>query len=451
MRASSSMDCSRPTVRNRPRRPILIATRGSIAAVIALGCHDATAPSNAGRTLDDVWLAPVSSVGSRTAVCHAAGRSDNPHFVELLVGGGALAAHVDAQGTSRAGHEGDYLVTARTPCPPPPTAPNVRLCKVVDANMPPARTFAFAVNGEAASLAGGACLERTVRVGTPVSISETVTAGTVLDAISVSPANAGSANIAAGTAAIVAGIDVAQVTFTNRALVGQLTLCKRMELGGIIPGYHFWFFITAPSRPGVYYAINAGTQAPYGNCTSAGSFPVGTVVGVWEDVAPIPATFGIRTTSITVDPADRAVPGTLDLTTRRVSVTIGDGSTRVAYVNDRPIGTLRICKNSPPGVTGTTTFSLVDPPWVDGNILVHVPANGCTIVPRGFGPGELGVPVDANVSIVELIPAGVRVAAISVDPSSRQVGTPDLSQGHVRVRTATGTTTVTYQNVSATP
>ena len=451
MRASLPMPSSGLSVWNRPRRPKPIAINASIAVVIALGCHDATAPTNAGRLPDGARLAPVSAVGSRTAVCHAAGRAADPHFVELFVGSGAVAAHVDAHGSPRAGHEGDYLVTARTPCPPPPTPPNVRVCKIVDANMPPARMFAFDVNGEAASLAGGACLERTVRVGGRVNISETMTEGTVLDAIGVSPATAGSANVAAGTASVVAGIDVAQVTFTNRALMGQLTLCKRMEVGGIIPGYHFWFVVTAPSRPGVYYAINAGTQAPYGNCTSAGSFPVGTVIGVWEDVAPIAVNFGIRTTSITVEPADRAVPGTLDLTTRRVSVAIGEGSTQVAYVNDRPIGTLRICKNSPPGVTGTTTFSLVDPPWANGNILVHVPANGCTIVPRGFGPGELGVPVDANVSIVELIPAGVRVAAISVDPSSRMVGTPDLSQGHVRVRTATGTTTVTYQNVSATP
>jgi hypothetical protein len=407
-----------------------------VAALLLTGCQDASVATSPAARMPSSAVAQASP---KAAVCHAAGRADAPNFVEVSVGGSALAAHLDEHGTPRAGHEGDYLVTARTPCPPPPTAPNVRVCKVVDANMPAGRTFTFDVGGEAVTLAGGTCAERTFRVGSSVTITESVATGTALDAIGISPPVAGTTNVAGATATVVAGIDVAQMTFTNRTLMGQLTVCKALGPTGLV-GRSFDFFVTPPGR---YYSITPTTVGGAQLCKPIAEYPIGTVVTVFEDLAPSTQNAGI-VTSIAVDPQDRIVAGSLDAASRKVSVTIGEGTTRVDFLNERLLVPFRICKESPAGYTGTTRF-LVDAGW-DGVFDVEVPANGCVnLTWPTVGPG---VPVNNQATVHEIVPAGLRVAAITVDPPGHLVY---LSSESVLVRTGFEATTVTFRNVLATP
>jgi hypothetical protein len=449
----ASCDANRIT-RNRIGKTVLrrVVPRSVGVALIVVGaasCHDATAPPGADARLVGSAL---TQVNPKTAVCHAAGSVADPKFVEVRVGGGGAAAHLGAGGTSRAGHEGDYLVTARTPCPPPPTGPNVRVCKAVNSEFVADRIFEFDVNGEPVSFRGPTCAERTFRVGTPVTITETIPAGLHLQSIDITPPSAGTGDIARAIATVVAGIDVAEVTFANHAVLGQLTICKQVEPVGLV-GRTFTFFVTVfrPLDPGALYFITpTSVGGPPGFCVPAGSYPLGTVVYVVEEFFGSGGFwFGVETTSITVVPADR-LWSSPSLFFRQVGVTIGEGTTQVRYVNARRLVELRICKVSPPGFTATTRFHL-DIGGADGPLPpVDVPANGCALVTE-TGLGWPGVPVNAPIRIAEVIPAGQRVAAITVDPSGLFSGLPDLASGIVLLGAGRETTTVTFHNVWTSP
>lgn len=408
-----------------------------LAISAAIGCQDAARPTSPDMTFTRAFPALGAE---RTAVCHVAGRADGPKFAELTVSGAALTAHLDERGNARAGHEGDYLVTARTPCPPPPTTPNVRICKAVNADILLSRFFDFDVNGEAVSIRGSTCVDRTFRVGTPVTISETIAAGTQLNSITITPPAAGTGDVARATATVIAGIDLAEVIFGNGALIGGLTICKEVEPVGLL-GRQFEFLLSPLAGVSTSHYIAGGT------CRFADSYPAGTEVRVVEVPGFGSLDVGIITTGISVVPADRLVPGSLSLESRRVSVTIGEGMTQVRFVNARPVGSLEICNTTPAGFTDAPQF-FVNAEWADGLLAaVNVPANECiSVQPLGFG-----FPVNYSVRIGEAVPPALRLDAVTVDPPDRLLGTPDLAARSANVRIGTGNTRVTFHHVFATP
>lgn len=445
-----------PSVEYRWWPTLRISSIALLGAVIAGGCQDGTAPPTADPAVIGGVLAQVNE---KTAVCHAAGRGDDPKFVEVRVNSGALAAHMDANGTPRAGHEGDYLVTPRTPCPPPPpTAPNVRICKAVNTDILLSRFFAFDVNGETVMVRGSQCADRTFRVGTPVTITETILPGTELFSITITPEAAGTGNVAGASATIIAGTDLAEVIFRNHSLLGQLTICKQVNSSSL-RSLSFYFEVTRQGAGPAYYStppVNPSAPPP-GACVSAGTYPVGTELSVFEQFFPGGSYAAVYTPSITVLPANRVVPGSLNLAGRRVSVTIGEGTTEVRYVNARLVGYLQICNVTPAGFTGTTQF-LIDAPWRDGSSpTLSLPANQCGFARLDAQPGPEGFefPVGPSYPIVirEVVPSGLRLDAVTVDPPDRLSGTPQLTPpiAAAGVTIGTGTTTATFHHVWATP
>ena len=420
------------------RRRIPLTSLVVLAISAAVGCQDAARPTSPEMPLTEAFSALG---GEKTTVCHAAGRADNLKFAELTLSGAALSAHLGERGSARAGHEGDYLVTTRTPCPPPATGPNVRICKTVDGEFP-LRQFAFEVNGEEISISGSTCANRTFRVGTPITITETIAAGTALNSITITPPAAGTGDIAARTATVIAGNDLAQVIFGNRVLLGSLVICKQVEPVGLV-GKQFEFVVTP--HGGSFISPPALVMAP-GACFAAGSYTVGTAKTVIEVPSLSSLDVGIITSGITVVPADRLVPGSLSLESRRVSVTIGEGMTQVRFVNARPVGSLEICNVTPAGFTGAAQFFVIEMYGDERNVSVTVPANQCVSVhPIGFG-----FPVNYSVRIGEAVPSGLRLDAVTVDPPDR-LGTLDLAMRWAIVRIGTGNTKVTFHHVFTTP
>ena len=141
-------------------------------------------------------------------------------------------------------------------------------------------------------------------------------------------ASAGTGEIASATATVVAGTDLAEVTFANWAVAHHL---QAAGAGG--PGRsHLTFFVTVfrPLNPGPFYFITpTSVGGPPGFCVPAGSYPLGTVVNVVEELGSGGLWFGVETTSITVVAADRASGGP-SLFNRQVRVAIGEGRKRSA-------------------------------------------------------------------------------------------------------------------------
>ena len=414
-----------------------------LASTVAIACQDAAKP-----TSPDILPngAPLASGAEQTTICHVTGRENNARFIELTASGAARAAHLDERGAPRSGHDGDYLVTARTPCPPPPTPPNVRICKAVNADILLSRFFDFDVNGEATSIRGSTCVDRTFRVGTQVRITEAVAASADLTSITITPQLAGTGNIASTSATIVAGTDLAEVIFGNSARFGQLMICKQVQAAGLV-GKQFEFIVMSQGIPTqTFFSPPAAMTAP-GACVVAGTYLRGTVATVLEVVGPGTTDLGITTTSISTVPADRLVPGSVNLVSRRASVTIGEGTTQIRFVNARPVGSLEICNVTPPGFTGASHV-FVDAEWSDGLLAqVNVPANTC-VSPQ---PVWLGFLMGYVVRIGEVVPAGLRVDALTVDPPDHLMGTPYPTLAAANVLIGAGTTRVTFRHVFVTP
>lgn len=86
-----------------------------------------------------------------------------------------------------------------------------------------------------------------------------------------------------------------------------------------------------------------------------------------------------------------------------------------------------------PAPDGDVTFKV-------GARTIHVQPGYCVLV-RPFSVGT-------KVTIDEVVPPGQRVAAITVSPSSRVTGTPDLAAGKVVVTVGNGITEVTFTNTA---
>jgi hypothetical protein len=298
---------------------IQLAAVVSALAVVAISCADSVTPPDASRPL----LAKGGA--AKVAICHAAGRADDPKFVPIEVSENAVSAHMGTQGTEQAGHEVDYFITARTPCPPPATPGIVRICKAVLPGIAAGTPFTFVVSGrniptQTVTVAAGSCVDLPYRVGTTVNIRENVPTNTVLAGVTLTP---GTGTVTGGTVSAISGTNVAQATYTNRSTVaGLLTVCK-VAGSGVAAGTPFDFTIG-----GTAVTIPAGA-GPGGGCVSsirlAAAGPVSVVEG---------QSFLTTLSSITVSPSNL---GSVSLPNRSASATIVPGvETRVTFTNTNP-------------------------------------------------------------------------------------------------------------------
>jgi hypothetical protein len=197
----------------------------------------------------------------------------------------------------------------------------LKICKIAGTGVPTGGMFTFVVAGTGLTVpagpAPGSCSQALVfPVGTAVPVTETVSSGTVLSAISVVPASAGSnINVSGRSVTATIGAGETDVYFTNTAGgVGLLKVCK-VAGRGVAPLTMFGFVMNG-----------AGFTVPAGYCVSRGTFPVGTPVTITENLSSTTAV-----SAISVVPASAA--GTVNVSSRSATVTVAVGTTEVTFTN----------------------------------------------------------------------------------------------------------------------
>lgn len=194
---------------------------------------------------------------------------------------------------------------------------------------------------------------------------------------------------------------------------GQLKICK-VAGPGIAVGTPFKFAVES------FGVVVPAGPAPGGYCVLGPSVPVGSVVSVQEGVPP-----GISVSSITVEPANRALGN--DLGSGTVKVTAGSGVTEVTYTNERAkTGYLEICKAG--DVKGDFTFT-VNPgalgpftvpagacsPAIEvtaGNVTISEAQNPYAIVASATLPASRQGPWTANTSTITVVPGDISTQTI---------------------------------------
>jgi len=199
----------------------------------------------------------------------------------------------------------------------------LKICKIAGSGVPAGGMFTFVVAGASltvpAGVAPGTCSAALVfPIGTAVPITENVSSGTIPSAISVVPAGAGSnINVAAGSVTATIGAGETDVTFTNSAGgVGLLKVCK-VAGTGVAPVTMFGFVMN-----GTAFSV------PAGYCVSRGTFPVGTVFTITENVSSAG-----RVSAISIAPTGA---GTYSISARSATVTVAVGTTEVTFTNVKP-------------------------------------------------------------------------------------------------------------------
>jgi Ice-binding-like len=193
----------------------------------------------------------------------------------------------------------------------------LEICKLSGGGVSPGMSFLFNAGGTPITVAAGSCVSAaTFPVGTSVVVAETPSTGTTVSAISVNPLDRqGVVDLSGGSVTLTIGTGVNEVDFTNTAGgVGLLKVCK-VAGSGVPAGTRFSFVMGATSF-----------VVPAGYCFQNGLFPVGTVVTITEQFSQ--ATVA---SAISVLPADRQ--GTVDLTARTVTATVGVGVTEIYFTN----------------------------------------------------------------------------------------------------------------------
>jgi hypothetical protein len=236
---------------------------------------------------------------------------------------------------------------------------------------------------------------------------------------------------------------IANIKFTgcqNPAYDGYLELCKQAD-----PDYPplpmlFSFTLTAP-----FFSMGP-IVVPVGSCSPPIQVPSG-IVTITE--AP---QVGVAVENVTaysydqfgnyIDELDSWTPPeqTATVTVMPGGVNLETVATFTNYA--APPGTLKICKIAGSGVTVGTPFTFTAS---DGTIQHR------DIVNAGPGPGGNCVidgtwPVNDPVTVTEIIPPGVSVSSITVEPPDRG-GPPNLSGGYVTVTIGSGFTEVDFTDI----
>jgi hypothetical protein len=206
---------------------------------------------------------------------------------------------------------------------------------------------------------------------------------------------------------------------------GFLEICKQAD---------------GPAVAGDFEFTMAGRSVvvPVGACSAAIELPAEptTITEVAVD--------GVSVTDVHAAPSDRLIGRDLATRTAAVTIVAGDVSsqTTVTFSNHAELSPLKICKVAGPGVVVGTDFT-----FSAGSVVATVPAGPA---PGGYCTVVGSFPVAARLSVSEVVPRGLEVAAISVAPPARLVGAANPSGGSVVVRIGPGVTETTFTN-QATP
>ena len=229
--------------------------------------------------------------------------------------------------------------------------------------------------------------------------------------------------------------------FMVRASGGTASLpCYQSIAAGAYPGGAGVNLGTAIA-PQILALINAATATVSSvtlSVASASPLPAAAswvtfTPGSWALVTP-PVNLS-SVVKVTVPPGTASGTYTFDIVAMADGADIGH-QTLTIVVPVAP-GTLKVCKVAGPGVAVGTNYS-----FGGFGSTVVVPAGPA---PAGYCKVVGSFPVGSNVLVDEFLPSRTSVA-ISVAPSSRLVGTPDLVKGSATVTVGTGVTEVTFTN-----
>lgn len=308
----------------------------------------------------------------------------------------------------------------------------MEICKSQQTGSGLTGSFTFTVSGpmgftKSETVPVGACSDSfQVPAGTD-EVDEVGTNNTDVVSESTIPANdLVTDNLAAGTSEV----NVAQgSTDSNETIVTFVNSSSRLKICKIAGDYQL---------NGTIYQFTAGTAsvtavaepAPGGCVLVPTPFPGGTVISIQEGIVS-----GTAVSAIDVSD-NRAVPGSVDLANRKVSVVLGSGETDVTYTNKiASPGLLKVCKNAGPGVSSGQMFA-----FTIGSQTLSVPAGFCNIA------GNFAF--DSTQTITETPTAGLSVIGESVDPAADMVAS-SLSSGTISALIGVGVTEATFTNATA--
>ena len=196
----------------------------------------------------------------------------------------------------------------------------LKICKIAGTGVPVGGMFTFMAAGTSltvpAGVAPGTCSPALVfPIGAAVTVTEAVSSGTVVSAISVVPAGAATnVDVPNRLAAVTIGAGETDVYFTNTAGgVGLLKVCKAAGTG-VAPLAMFGFVMNG-----------AGFNVPAGYCVSRGTFPVGTMVTITENSS--------TTTHVSAIGVVPASAGSVNVPNRSATVAVAVGTTEVTFTN----------------------------------------------------------------------------------------------------------------------
>ena len=239
-----------------------------------------------------------------------------------------------------------------------------------------------------------------------------------------------------------------RLTARGRAAVGLILGLLFLGAPALVlaaaPGTGFVEVCKAATGPGVSgsFTFDVGGRSvtvPVGACSPALEVPAGTVT-ITEVDQP-----GMVVTDISSSPSARTVSRDLGARAITVAVAAGDISSQtvVTFTNAFEVGQVKVCKVAGQGVTPETGFSFS----VAGQALT-IPAGPA---PGGFCRAAGYFPAGTAVTVSEHASPGTEVSSITVAPSGRVSGHPDLAARTVTATVGTGITEVSFTNRSVQP
>jgi hypothetical protein len=319
----------------------------------------------------------------------------------------------------------------------PPATGWLEICKYSTTTNPVSGNFTFTVNGTiSVSVATNSCSAPFQVAAGTATVVEASNPYTAVTSISTIPSNrllSGSLASRTATVSVPAG-DISTATtvsYTNTLVDGFVEVCKQAATGSGLTG-SFQFTITGAMN------FSRTVSVPVGACSDSIAVPAGQVVVAETGAA---ATY---VTSITAAPAQNLLSSNLTAATATVAIVPGDVSTEtIVTFTDSP-SVLKLCK-----VSDSMSLQGTDFRFDANGTMVTVPAGGppggtCEIVPGIFRAGT-------QVTISEAVAPGTMVDAITVAPTTRVVGSPNLATRTVTIVLGSGETVVTYDNEPAPP
>jgi hypothetical protein len=245
----------------------------------------------------------------------------------------------------------------------------------------------------------------------PVDIAESASAHYAVSSITGDPADRLVAkNKVNGTATVDVPVGdsstATQVHFTNRALTGEVKVCKTLSANsGDLQGSKFTFKLTSPVLTRTL-SVTAGAAGTTACALKTTKLPLGAAVSITEV-----AQENVQNVAVNVSPANRDTGGVSGI----ANLEVGTGATTATFTNEA-FGTVEVCKNGQDASTDSQTFEFT----VNGGAPISVHAGQC--------------------SPAISVPAGTATVAEVAKPNFQFVGVTALG-GQQDNRLTTGPTT----------